>query len=115
MGLFVALWPADVPDDPLAELVQIRHPVLTREVQPAADLRIVVEQAVEAHQRDPRITGARGPKLHCYRRRGWVHFGTQTPSLHTSIFRIGNLRLRSRQGHSRASVPEIAASLRRLA
>jgi hypothetical protein len=43
---------------PLAVLVEIRHAVLSRDVEPATELRIVVDQTVQTHEGDPEIVGA---------------------------------------------------------
>ena len=53
---------AEVAHDPLTGLVQVGNTVLSRDIEPRPELRIVVEQAVEAHQRDPRIAGVPKPR-----------------------------------------------------
>ena len=56
--LLVAVESAQVAGALLAVLIQTRDAVLTRDTKAAAELRMVVDQAVTAHNGDPRIARA---------------------------------------------------------
>ena len=44
--------------DPLAVVVEIRRAVLARDVEPPAELRLVIDETVQTDERDP---GSSGP------------------------------------------------------
>ena len=60
---------AEVAHDPLAVLVQVGDAVLACDVETAAELRVVVEQAVQTHDGDPGIARRPRPRPDRARRR----------------------------------------------
>ena len=65
--LSVEVEPAQIADDPLAVLVQVGHAVLAGDVEPAANHRLIVDQAVD--QARKRSYAFRLKQLGCYRMR----------------------------------------------
>ena len=54
----VELGAADTADDPLVVLVQVGDAVLARDVETTAELRVIVEQAVQTDERDSEVVDA---------------------------------------------------------